>query len=100
MHNTHTHSRRQLLKTAALAAASLPIIGAASSLAAAPAIRPPSDGFRGLKIGVASYTFRKFSPEDMIKGVKLRGNEICFRQGFSPENGQLDRKTQGPRREA
>lgn len=67
-------SRRSLLK-AALAAAAVPIIGSATDRAgaAAPPLRPAGEPFRGLKIGVASYTFRKFKPEEMIKGVRRVG---------------------------
>lgn len=78
----NTSSRRQLLKAAALAAASLPILSAAGSFAAAPALRPPSDDFRGLKIGVATYTFRKFSVDDMIKGVKRSGTKYVSVKDF------------------
>jgi len=66
----NTFSRRDMLKMSALSAAALPFAGlpgfAASQTAAA-------DPFHGLKIGVATYTFRELPIEEAIKGVKRVG---------------------------
>lgn len=63
-------SRRQLLlaSTAALAASALPRFTLAQ-----PATRAPGDGWRGLKVGVASYSFRKFNVEQTIAGLQRVG---------------------------
>jgi len=63
-------NRRGLMKGAAVWAASLPLARAASAATAAPA--PPStaaDRWRGLKIGVASYTLRKMPLEDAVRAI-------------------------------
>jgi inosose dehydratase len=72
MQKSRLSSRRQLMKHGIAAAALLPLI---------PEFRPASglafaadaDPFRGLKIGVATYTFRKFPLEATIKGVQRVG---------------------------
>lgn len=66
----NTFSRRDLLKMSAMAAAALPFAelpGLASLQTAA------ADPFRGLKIGVATYTLRELPIEEAIKGVQRVG---------------------------
>ncbi len=66
----NTFSRRDLLKMSAMAAAAFPFAelpGFASIQNAA------ADPFHGLKIGVATYTFRELPIEEAIKGVKRVG---------------------------
>ncbi|MGE0882076.1 MAG: sugar phosphate isomerase/epimerase family protein [Blastocatellales bacterium] len=66
----NTFSRRDLLKMSAMAAVAFPFAelpGFASIQNAA------ADPFHGLKIGVATYTFRELPIEDAIKGVKRVG---------------------------
>ncbi|MGH9755995.1 MAG: sugar phosphate isomerase/epimerase family protein, partial [Blastocatellia bacterium] len=63
-----TISRRDLLKTGALAAAVIPSVNLASL--AAP---EEADPWRGLKIGVATYTLRELPIEEAIKAVKRVG---------------------------
>jgi len=63
-------SRRDLLKTGAFAAAALPF-RYLSSLAAAQTSNP--DPWRGLKIGVATYTVRELPIEEAIKGIQRVG---------------------------
>jgi len=63
-------NRRELLKTGALAAAAWPFGEIAGS--AAPQT-DKNDPWRGLKIGVATYTFREFPIEEAIKGVQRVG---------------------------
>ena len=65
-----TISRRDLLKTGALTAASIPSINLAGFAAPAP---EEADPWLGLKIGVATYTFRELPIEEAIKGVQRVG---------------------------
>jgi len=74
-------SRRRLLSTAALAVGSLSLIDQSRSAAGA-ANRPPGDPYRGLKIGVATYTFRKFPADEMIKFVKRSGMKYVSVKDF------------------
>jgi inosose dehydratase len=60
-------SRRQVIKTGILAAAGLPLAGIGSAAAKGP------DPWRGLKVGVASYTLRKLSLGDAIKAIQRVG---------------------------
>lgn len=62
-------SRRDLLKTSALAAAALPFASLETMLAQTADPNP----WRGLKIGVATYTFREWPIEQCIAGVKRVG---------------------------
>ena len=69
MQKSRLSSRRELMKHGIAAAALLPLI---------PEFRPAggvtyaaeADAFKGLKIGVATYTFRKFPLEATIKAVQ------------------------------
>ncbi|HWE03800.1 MAG TPA: sugar phosphate isomerase/epimerase [Tepidisphaeraceae bacterium] len=71
-------SRRDLLKTAAFAAAAIPFAGNFAGGADAPKelIAPASpvvaakDPWKGLKVGVASYTFRKLPLDQTITAIK------------------------------
>jgi inosose dehydratase len=65
-----TISRRNLLKTGALAAATIPTINLRSMATRAP---EETDPWRGLKIGVATYTMRELPIEEAIKAVKRVG---------------------------
>jgi sugar phosphate isomerase/epimerase len=64
-------TRRDLFKTAALAASGLPFSSLASSVTPTPAGN--SDPWHGLKIGVATYTLRDLPIEEAIKGVHRVG---------------------------
>jgi len=68
-------SRRELVKTATLAATTLPFVGLdLSSQASTPvAAAPIRDPWRGLKPGVASYTVRKMPLEQAIKAIQRVG---------------------------
>lgn len=70
-----TISRRELVKTATLAATTLPFVGLElSSQASTPvAAAPVRDPWRGLKPGVASYTLRKMPLEQAIKAIQRVG---------------------------
>lgn len=61
--------RRSLLKVGIAAAAS-PLVGAGAARAQG---EGSGDPWRGLKIGVASYTFRSFPVDATIKGIKRVG---------------------------
>src|SRR5215813_5824487 len=65
-----TFSRRDLLKTGALAAAAIPSVNLKSFAAYA---TEEADPWRGLKIGVATYTMRELPIEETIKGVQRVG---------------------------
>jgi inosose dehydratase len=67
MSNQVLFSRRQVIKTGILAAASLPLTGLRLAMAKEP------DPWRGLKAGVASYTLRKMSLNDAIKAIQRVG---------------------------
>ena len=66
-------SRRDLLKTGALAAAALPFAELFGLEASATAQTAAADPWRGLKIGVATYTFREWPLEETIKGLQRAG---------------------------
>ena len=66
----NTLSRRDLLRTGALAAAALPFH---DLFASASAQAPAADPWRGLKVGVATYTLRELPIEEAIKGVQRVG---------------------------
>ncbi len=66
----HSLSRRDLLKASALTAAALPFLKHETEAAQNGA---STDPWRGLKIGVATYTFREFPIEQAIKGVQRSG---------------------------
>jgi inosose dehydratase len=72
--NIQTLSRRNLMASAALAAAGLSV-GRLPSLASAAEAAAPAgpDRWHGLKIGVASYTFKDFKVDDTIKGIRRVG---------------------------
>jgi inosose dehydratase len=63
-------SRRDLLKTGALAAAAIPSVNFAATATAAP---EEADRWLGLKIGVATYTVRELPIEEAIKAVQRVG---------------------------
>ena len=71
-------SRREMLKTVAVAAASIPFVEVAVRGADAPPkellnpagpASPAKDSWKGLKVGVASYSFRKIPLEQTIAGI-------------------------------
>jgi sugar phosphate isomerase/epimerase len=68
--NNHP-SRRQMLKASALAAAALPFTSSLSESTSVKAALPENaDAWHGLKVGVATYTFRELPIEKCIAGVK------------------------------
>jgi len=71
MQTLHSLSRRRLIR-GSLAVAALPLISTRGFLSRA-AYGAETDPFKGLKIGVATYTFRKFPLEATIKGIQRVG---------------------------
>jgi sugar phosphate isomerase/epimerase len=71
MQTLHALSRRSLLR-GSVAAAALPLISSTGS-PSSQAFGAEADPFKGLKIGVATYTFRKFPLEATIKGIQRVG---------------------------
>jgi sugar phosphate isomerase/epimerase len=70
----HTHTRRELVKVAALSGAALPL--ARTGLARPPeaaASNAASDPWRGFKVGVASYTLRRLPLEGAIAAIRRVG---------------------------
>src|SRR5258706_16347792 len=66
-------SRRQLIRAGA-AAAALPLLGGAGiAYAAEPVPQVKGDPWRGLKIAVASYTFRQRPLDPTIAGIRRVG---------------------------
>ncbi len=73
MSNIGRLSRRGLLKTGALAAATLPLWQWRPAAKEAPTTNEGKDSWHGLKVGIASYTFRKVSLENTIKAIQRLG---------------------------
>jgi inosose dehydratase len=65
-------TRRDLIRTGVLTAASLGL-KSPELVFGAPVAPDKGDPWRGLKVGVASYTLRKMSLEDCIKGIQRVG---------------------------
>jgi sugar phosphate isomerase/epimerase len=77
MNQSHWLSRRSMLKAGVLTAvAGLPL-GAAAAAQDAPSTSPASDPWRGLKVGVATYSFRKLPLEMCIKGIQRVDLHYC-----------------------
>src|SRR5690348_7094923 len=74
--NSSSTSRRDILKVAALSAAALPFAGAAMAQNNRELLQNPvptgpgKDPWKGLKIGVASYTFHKLPLETCVDAIK------------------------------
>jgi inosose dehydratase len=74
-------TRRQFLKAGLLGSAAVAAIGMRPNLFAAEA----DDAFRGLKVGIASYTFRKFSLDQTIAMTKEAGVKyLCLKDMHLP----------------
>lgn len=65
-------SRREWLRAGALAGAAIPFLNSELVKTTA-AAETGGDPWRGLKVGVATYTFREFPLEETIKGIKRVG---------------------------
>ncbi len=72
MQDSRNVTRRDLIKSGVAAAAALPLLPEIKSVSGS-ASAAEKEPFKGLKIGVATYTFRKFPLEAAIKGVQRVG---------------------------
>jgi len=74
MNDSRFLSRRDMLKSSALAAISLPVIGMEAGASSSPANTVKGhDPWYGLKAGVASYTLRKLPLDAAIKAIQRVG---------------------------
>ncbi len=72
-------TRREALKTAALGALSLPLLGATSGCVTTPAVPFAPDAEHGLRLGVAGYTMRDISIADTLVALHaLRLTNACI----------------------
>ena len=77
-------NRRNFLKVSLLSGATVAATGVPTQLLAGPT-KPPRDPFDGLKIGMASYTLRKFSLDQAIAMTKQAGVKyICLKDVHLP----------------
>jgi len=75
-------SRRNMMLTA-LAAAGVGMLPQMGSIARADAkLKAEAAPFKGLKVGVATYTFNKFKQDEAIKGVQRVGVAYCSIKDF------------------
>lgn len=72
-------SRRKLLEAAAAFSVSgaFPLAGCAKEPSAAPSTAPPSDPWYGLKMGVATYSFRELPLDACMKGIHRVDLHYC-----------------------
>src|SRR5262245_41739375 len=74
-------TRRHFLRHSALGAGLL-AVAAGPARAMAALTKAPSESFHGLKIGMASYTFREFSLDDAIKMTRKAGVKYITLKDF------------------
>ncbi|HMG33060.1 MAG TPA: sugar phosphate isomerase/epimerase, partial [Blastocatellia bacterium] len=83
-------SRREMIKSSVLAAGALPSI---TSSASATIHREGDDPWRGLRVGVASYTLRKMPLEAAIKAIQRVGLKYVSIKDFHlPLNSTLEQR--------
>lgn len=73
MRDACSMNRRELLKAAGLGVAGLGALAAGGLEAPQPLARNAADPYKGLKVGVTSYTLRRFSLDETIRIVKELG---------------------------
>lgn len=73
MSNPKRVSRRTLIKSGALVAAAWPLTGLQPASAETPAANGKADPWRGLKVGIASYSFRKMPLDATLKAIQRLG---------------------------
>jgi len=97
MENT-TASRRELLKNAALFAAAAPLVAAPAwaqqkELLGSPSASTGADPWKGLKVGVASYTFVRLPLEVCIDGIKrLDMHYVSIKDKHLPMNSSTEQR--------
>ena len=86
-------NRREFIKTGLVSAAALPIVGFSAKGSVANA--HGKDPFRGLKIGLASYSLRKFSLDDAIAMTQKLGVKYITLKDFhlSLKSNKTERQT-------
>jgi inosose dehydratase len=88
---TEDLSRRELLRAGPLVAAGLPLMAASSRTTAGP--EAPADPWRGLKVGVASYTLRKMPLDAAIKAIQRVGlRYVSIKDFHLPLNSTSDER--------
>src|SRR5947209_8235192 len=86
---SETFGRREFFTGAVAVAAAAPLLGASRSVSAAPA----TDPWHGLKIGVASYTFRSFAVDVCIKGIQRVGLKyVSIKDSHLPMKSTADER--------
>ena len=75
MRHSKLLSRRDIIKTGAVAATSLPLLGLEpmSAIATSQTQKSVADPWQGLRVGVASYTLRKMPLDAAIKAIQRVG---------------------------
>src|SRR4051794_12001202 len=73
MKNTEAFNRRRFLQTGLLGSTALAAAAALPAAALGAVTKPERDPFDGLKLGMASYTFRKFTLDEAIAMTKQVG---------------------------
>ena len=93
-------SRREVMKAGALASVAMSLTGGAPSTAAAHASpRADGDPWRGLKVGVASYTLRKMPLEAAIKSIRrLDLKYVSIKDAHLPMNSTAEERRAVARR--
>src|SRR5579859_2310817 len=96
MQTTQSHSavnRRGFIKAGMLSSTVLALSGVPRLLVAA-VTKPPQPAYHGLKMGMASYTFRKFPLEQTIAMTKQAGAGYISLKDFhlSYKSGALERE--------
>jgi len=90
MNKAGLFSRREMIKSSVLAAGALPSI---TSSASATIHREGDDPWRGLRVGVASYTLRKMPLEAAIKAIQRVGLKYVSIKDFHlPLNSTLEQR--------
>ncbi len=92
MQNSRTVTRREVIKQSVAAGAALPLMSGFES-GSRQAIAAEKEPFKGLKIGVATYTFRKFPLEMAIKGVQRVGlHYVSIKDFHMPRNTTAEQR--------
>lgn len=92
MDRTDVITRRDLLRAGAASAAALPLLGSAAEpvFAAQP---EHADPWRGIKVGVASYTFRTMPLEAAIKAIRRVGlHYVSIKDSHLPMNSTAEQR--------
>jgi inosose dehydratase len=90
-----THSRRSLLKAGAVAAVTALPLSACAQQPESSARPAPADPWRGLKMGVATYSFRKLPLDACIHGIRRVDLHYCsIKDAHLPLNSTTEQRKQ------